>query len=98
MMLALWTAVTFLRPFSRAYSKAYCTIRSVPETLIGLIEMPVVAGVDLDRRRASSLMKSISSAVSGCAVLELDAGVEVLGVLADDHQVDRRSKKRRTPG
>ena len=40
MMLALWTAVTFLRPFSAAYSKANRTTRVVPVIEIGLIEMP----------------------------------------------------------
>ena len=41
MMFALWTAVTFRRPFCRAYSNAQRTIRSLPEMLIGLIETPV---------------------------------------------------------
>ena len=34
-------------------------------------------------------MNSISSARLRLAALELDAGVQVFGVLADDHQVDR---------
>ena len=43
-------------------------------------------------------MNSISSARSRLALLELDAGVQVLGVLADDHQVDRSLVKNvRTP-
>ena len=41
MMFALWTAVTFLRPLSRAYSKAYSRSARVPDTLIGLIDTPV---------------------------------------------------------
>ena len=32
--------MTFLRPFSSAYLKAASTIRSEPNTEIGLIEMP----------------------------------------------------------
>jgi hypothetical protein len=40
MMLALWAATTFLRPFSSAYLKAASTIRSEPNTEIGLIEIP----------------------------------------------------------
>ena len=40
MMLALLTADTFLRPFARAYSKAYFAMRVVPKTLIGLMLMP----------------------------------------------------------
>ena len=60
---ALWTAVTFLRPFSRAYSKANLTIRSVPVTQIGLIEMPESGRIFLPFE--SLLMSAISSAVSG---------------------------------
>jgi hypothetical protein len=46
------------------------------------------------------LMNSISSAVSGFARLELDARVQVFGVLADDDDVDAQTslKKLRTPG
>ena len=40
MMFALWAAVTFDRPLSSAYLKADSTIRSEPNTEIGLIEMP----------------------------------------------------------
>ncbi len=41
----------------------------------------------------SFLMSAISSAVSGLPLLELAAEVEVLGVLADDHEVDRRLRE-----
>ena len=61
----------------------------MPLTLIGLIEMPVSASPVLTLRSDSLLISSISSAVSGLPLLELDAGVQVFGVLADDHQVDR---------
>ena len=72
------------RPFSSAYPKADSTIRSEPNTEIGLIEMPdVVAGgrVELVGEEATQLLRLLR------ALLELDAGVEVLGVLADDHDV-----------
>ncbi len=61
-MFALWTAVTFLRLCLRAYSKAYLTIRRVPVTEIGLIEMPESGRIVLP---LSLLMSAISSAVSG---------------------------------
>jgi hypothetical protein len=40
MMFALCTAVTLRRPLRLAYSNAASTIRSEPNTEIGLIEMP----------------------------------------------------------
>ena len=44
-------------------------------------------------------MQSISSAVVRLARLELDARVEVFGVLADDHQIDRHAAEERAhPG
>src|SRR5262249_7779786 len=61
-MLALWTEVTFLRPCFRAYSKAYWTMRRVPVTEIGLIEIPESGRIDFPLSR---LISAISSAVSG---------------------------------
>ena len=90
MMLALWAAVTFLRPFSSAYSKADSTIRSDPNTEIGLIEMPdsVARGrVELVGEEPAQLLDLVR------ALLELDAGVEVLGVLAHDHDVGVREAR-----
>ena len=84
MMLALWAAVTFLRPFSSAYLNAASTIRSEPNTEIGLIEMPDSSRVG---ESSSSARKVAQLLHLGRALLELDAGVEVLGVLADDHEV-----------
>ena len=84
MMLALWAALTFLRPFSSAYLKAASTIRSEPNTEIGLIEMPdLVAGggVELVGQEAAQLLDLLR------ALLELDARVQVLRVLANDHDV-----------
>ena len=86
-MFALWTAVTFLRPCLRAYSKAYLTIRSVPVIEIGLIEMPRVGA---DRLAVEPLDVGDQLGRLGLALLELAAEVEVLGVLADDDEVDLR--------
>ena len=61
-MFALWTLVTFLRPYLRAYSKAYFTMRSEPVIEIGLIEMPESGRIVLP---LSFLISAISSAVSG---------------------------------
>ncbi len=84
-MFALWTLVTFFRLCLRAYSKAYLTIRSVPVTEIGLIEIPESGRIVLP---LSFLMSAISSAVSGLPFSNSTAEVEVLGVLADDDEVD----------
>jgi len=64
-MFALWTQVTFLRPFSRAYSKANRTIRSLLATLIGLMLTPVaLASVRIVLSADRRLTVSISSAVA----------------------------------
>ena len=60
-------------------------IRSEPSGLIGLIEIPDVGGDLLRLPRVQELDHRVR--VVG-ARLELDAGVEVLGVLADDDEVD----------
>ena len=57
-------------------------MRSEPKTEIGLTEMPASSRTVAP----SSASTSRSRAFSG-ALLELDAGVEVLGVLAHDHDV-----------
>ena len=84
MMLALWAAVTFLRPFSSAYLKADSTIRSEPNTEIGLIEMPDSSRVG---ESSSSARKVRSFSTSAEPFSNSMPGVEVLGVLADDHDV-----------
>ena len=84
MMLALCAAVTFARPLSLAYSNAARTIRSEPNTEIGLIEMPECSRSWMPS--SSSMKRAQCLGVLGVH-LELDAGVEVLGVLADDHEV-----------
>ena len=84
MMLALWAAVTFLRPFSSAYSKADSTIRVGAEHRDRLDRD---AGVLAGRRVELSARNLAQPLHLGRALLELDAGVQVLGVLADDHDV-----------
>ena len=84
MMLALCAAVTLRRPFSRAYSKAARTIRSEPNTEIGLIEMPECSRICEPSSSGDELAQLLG--LLG-VLLELDARVEVLGVLAHDHDV-----------
>src|SRR6266516_3643237 len=74
MMFALWTAVTFRRPFARAYANANSTIRRVP--VLETVALGLDPGQELLRL--------------GRPLLVLDAHVQVLGVLANDHEVDVR--------
>ena len=60
-------------------------IRSEPSGLIGLTESPEPAAICFG---CSPFSSSITRCGVGAAGLELDARVEVLGVLADDHEVD----------
>ncbi len=84
-MFALWTLVTFFRPCLRAYSKAYLTIRSAPGDRDRLDRD---ARVGADRLVVELLDVGDQLGGLGLALLELAAEVEVLGVLADDHEVD----------
>ena len=72
------------RPFARAYSNANRTIRRVPATEMGFSVMPASSRTS---NPASSRSFSRSAAASARAALELDALVEVLGVLPDHDQV-----------
>ena len=76
---------TRLRPLARAYSNAKRMIRSEPSGLSGLIEIPELPQDLL-------LLAGVEEVDHGVRVvgarLELDPGVEVLGVLADDDEVD----------
>ena len=92
MMFALATAVTFLRPFSTAYSKAYCTMRRAPVTEIGLMRDGAVRA-DLALRPCAMICFA-----SGVPRSYSTPGVEVLGVLADDHQVHVRRTASGLPG
>ena len=58
MMLALWLAVTFAKPRRRASSNANRTMRSLPCSLIDLIETPESSRM---RRPVESSTKPISS-------------------------------------
>ena len=79
MMLALATALTFLRPFWRAYSKAVLMMRREPVIEIGLIEIAAVFA-DLAASHVDDLLRF-------CRMhIVLDARVQVFGILADDHR------------
>ncbi len=85
---ALWTTVTFFRPCFLANSKAARTIRSDPFFVLTLHETAYWSPA-----RFAKCAKGFESPVSVAASsrrhrVELDAGVKVLGVLAEDHQVD----------
>ena len=81
---ALCTAVTRERLFSTAYVKAYSTMRRLAPSEIALIEMPEPSG---DRPPGGLLDAGDQLRGLGRAGLDLDAGVEVLGHVADDHHV-----------
>ena len=85
MMFALVTHETRLRPWARAYSNAKRMIRSEPSRLIGLTEMPEPEAICFF---CSAVQLGDHLLGFGRAGLVLDAGVEILGVLADDHEVD----------
>ena len=74
MMLALWIAVTFLRPCRRACSNAKCG--------------------DPRRRALGDDLQALDDARHDFV---LEAGVEILGVLAHDDQVDALKPRRRRP-
>jgi hypothetical protein len=84
MMLALWAAVTFRRPVALRVVERRLDDSLEPNTEIGLIEIPVLAdGPGVQRRdELAQLLRAVR------VDLELDARVQVLGVLADDHDVD----------
>ena len=67
MMLALWMAVTFLRPSRRAYSKAARAIL-----------------------RGGLLRDDLQALHHARHHFVLQAGIEILGVLAEDGQVERQ--------
>ena len=60
-------------------------IRSDPARLIGFTEIPDPAAICL---AWSSFSTAITCSASARAGLVLDAGVEILGVLADDDEID----------
>ena len=93
--LALWPTVTFCRRFVRAYSKANRTIRCVPVDADRLQRDPGVLA-DLEPAELAELLAQRPGVLA--APLELDALVEVLGVLADHHQVDVAVAGRAPPG
>ena len=93
MMLPLWTKVTLLRLLTRAYSMAARTSRSVPSRLTGLMPMPVGRReADLLEVLRELLLEEGEELLRVLALgLELDAGVDVLRVLAEDRPCRRRA-------
>ena len=89
-MLPLCTSVTDARSLSIAYWIALRTSRSVPSRETGLMPMPEVSGKRIFRTPISSCRKSITFCAPSRLGLPLDAGVDVLGVLAEDHHVGLR--------
>ena len=85
---ALWTIVTFLRPCFRANSKAARTIRSEPFFVLILQEMAYSSPARFREVREGLRERCQRRRELGRHRVELDAGVEVLGVLAEDHEVD----------
>jgi len=63
MMLALWIAVTFRRPWVRACSKANRTIRSLPNRLIVLIETPLSSRMRRPVVSSTNRMSSFTATV-----------------------------------
>ncbi len=90
MMLPLCTIVTLLRLLAMAYSIAERNRRSVPSCETGLMPMPDVSGKRILRvlLRERLLEELEELLVVRRAGFELDAGVDVFGVLAEDHHVD----------
>ena len=88
-ILPLCTSVTDLRPYSSAYSMARRTRRLVPVMEMGLMPMPESVRIFfLPPLSMSSLRKLDELLGFGCAFAELDAGVDVFGVLAKDDDVE----------
>ena len=86
MMLPLCTRVTERRPLARAYRIAARTSRFDPVSDTGLIPSP------LSGRRSHPyvLVEELEQLAGALGTrLELLAGVDVLGVLPEDHHVDQ---------
>ena len=96
--LALWITVTFLRASVRANSKAARMMRSDPLRVMILLEIA-------SSSRGTSLKAAKRPGESSPATrhflrdrAELNTGVQVLGVLAENHQVDVVLVVERVPG
>ena len=84
-MLPLCTSVTLLRSFSTAYLIAARIRRFEPVSEIGLMPTPESARMFQPN---SSFSIAISALRFRRALFDLEAGVDVLGVLPEDHHVD----------
>ena len=87
MMLPLCTSVTLGRFWAIAYSMAARISRLEPSSDTGLMPMALVAGKRMDWAPICPWRNSITRLHFGSAGLVLDAGVDVLRVLAEDHHV-----------
>ena len=89
-MFALWTAVTFWRPFVAGVLEGAADdpLRARNADRLDREAGFLAAGADLP---PGDDLVDVVQQVGGLrlALLELDAGVQVLGVLADDDQVQR---------
>ena len=86
-MLPLCTSVTLSYFWAIAYSMAARISRFEPSSEIGLMPMPL-RGREADGLDAHLLLEELDHPAGlGGAGLVLDAGVDVLGVLAEDHHV-----------
>ena len=95
MMLPLCTIVTVFRLLSIAYWIAIRTSRFVPVSEIGLMPMPESGRMRLPISRRQELDDALGLRRPA---RPLDAGVDVLGVLAEDddvHQLGTRDRRRR---
>ena len=90
-MLALCAAVTRVRPWRRARSKANSTMRAEPCSEIGLSDSAASSAEGAAERSAHEVA---DLGQRRRAALELEPDVEVLGVLAHHHQVDARERAR----
>src|SRR5438132_10145983 len=88
MMLPLWTKVRLRRRWRSAYSIAARARRSVPSRDTGFTPMPLVAGKRIFLTPMSPWSQGDQLPRLGALRRPLDAGVDVLGVLAEDHLGD----------
>ena len=88
-MLPLCTSVTDLRPFSIAYWMARRTRRLVPKMEMGLMPTPESVADFFLAALEHVVVEEVDELLGvGSAFAELDARVDVFGVLAEDHDVE----------
>ncbi len=82
MILALCTAVIFLRPSFTAQSKANLTIRLEPLTEIGLMEMAESCLIFLGD---ISLIKVAQAVTFRGPEIKFNAGIQIFRIFTEDH-------------